>query len=108
VRNITADDVGVQGQRDSNVSRTVSEDSPEGPPDGSPSILAIVAILGASLALSLVSCVLFYIVGQRTASGLPDTHQKKVSVSLLSFDEWLPIADLLLLLGSDVNMSVLQ
>ncbi|XP_066309741.1 uncharacterized protein [Miscanthus floridulus] len=77
VRNITADDVGVQGQRDNNVSRTVSEDSPEGPPDGSPSILAIVAILGASLALSLVSCVLLYIVGQRTASGLPDTHQKK-------------------------------
>jgi hypothetical protein len=69
VRNITADDVGVQGQRGNNVSRTVSEDSPEGPRDGSARILAIVAILGASLALSLVSCVLFYIVGQRTASG---------------------------------------
>lgn len=76
VRNVTADDVGVQQQRGSNVSS-----GPEGPPDGGARILAIVAILGASLALSLVSCVLFYIVGQRTGSDLPDTHQKKVSVS---------------------------
>jgi len=87
VRNVTADDVGVQGQHGSDVSRTESAGGPEGPPDGSARILAIVAILGASLALSLVSCVLFYIVGQRTASGLPDTNQKKVSVSLLSSDE---------------------
>ncbi|XP_021313656.1 uncharacterized protein LOC8061364 [Sorghum bicolor] len=77
VRNVMADDVGVQEQRGSNVSRTETAGSPEGPPDGSARILAIVAILGASLALSLVSCVLFYIVDQRTGSGLPDTNQKK-------------------------------
>lgn len=87
VRNITADNVGVQGQRGSNVWRAASGGGPEGLPDGSARILAIVAILGASLTLSLVSCVLFYIVSQRTASGQADTHQKKVRVSLLSSDE---------------------
>jgi len=54
-----------------------------GEPDGRARILAIVVILGASLALSAVSCLLFYIAGQQTdpPAGPSDSHKKKVSVS---------------------------
>ncbi|CAL4957938.1 unnamed protein product [Urochloa decumbens] len=48
--------------------------------DESVRVLAIAVILGAALALSAASCVLFYIVGQQTGSGGPsDSHKKKVS-----------------------------
>ncbi|RLM94065.1 hypothetical protein C2845_PM08G06200 [Panicum miliaceum] len=45
--------------------------------DGSARILAVVAILGASLALSAASCLLFYIAGQQTDPGPSDSHKKK-------------------------------
>ena len=54
-----------------------------GEPDGRARILAIVAILGASLALSAVSCLLFYIAGQQTDPPGPSDSHKKVSVSFL-------------------------
>lgn len=60
VRNVTADDGGGQEQPD--------EEGP-GEPDGRARILTILAVLGGALALSIVSCVLFYIVGQRTEDG---------------------------------------
>ncbi|KAG2587179.1 hypothetical protein PVAP13_5NG123400 [Panicum virgatum] len=48
-----------------------------GETDGSPRILAILAILGASLALSAASCLLFYIAGQQTdPPGPSDSHKK--------------------------------
>ncbi|CAO2204801.1 unnamed protein product [Urochloa humidicola] len=47
--------------------------------DESARVLSLAAILGTALALSVVSCVLFYIVGQQTASGPSDSHKKKVS-----------------------------
>ncbi|RLN22587.1 hypothetical protein C2845_PM07G03140 [Panicum miliaceum] len=40
-------------------------------------ILAVVAILGASLALSAASCLLFYIAGQQADPGPSDSHKKK-------------------------------
>ncbi|CAL4977618.1 unnamed protein product [Urochloa decumbens] len=46
--------------------------------DESARVLAIAIILGAALALSAASCVLFYIVSQQSASGGPsDSHEKK-------------------------------
>ncbi|KAL6627502.1 hypothetical protein ACP70R_031228 [Stipagrostis hirtigluma subsp. patula] len=63
--------------RDLEGSRTASGGGPE-EPDGSATILAVVAILGASLALSLTSFVLFYIAGQMNEPGGPtDKHQNK-------------------------------
>ena len=52
-----------------------------GETDGSARILAILAILGASLALSAASCLLFYIAGQQTDPPGPSDSHKKVSVS---------------------------
>ncbi|PUZ57884.1 hypothetical protein GQ55_5G465200 [Panicum hallii var. hallii] len=45
--------------------------------DGSARILAVVAILGASLALSAASCLLFYIAGQQTDPRPSDSRKKK-------------------------------
>ncbi|WVZ72127.1 hypothetical protein U9M48_020637 [Paspalum notatum var. saurae] len=75
VRIVAADDVGAQEQCGDNVLGTASGGGP-GWPDGSSTILTIVAILGASLAVCLIACVLFYIVGE-SGSGPPDTHPQK-------------------------------
>ncbi|XP_072150000.1 uncharacterized protein [Setaria viridis] len=80
-KNITEGSVRDQGQSGNDVLRTASGGVPE-EPDGSARILAVAAILGAALALSVVSGVLFYIVGQQTASGPRDSHKEKVSVSV--------------------------
>ncbi|PAN32079.1 hypothetical protein PAHAL_5G461700 [Panicum hallii] len=45
--------------------------------DGSARILAVVAILGASLALSAASCLLFYIASQQTDPRPSDSRKKK-------------------------------
>ncbi|KAK8452299.1 hypothetical protein SEVIR_5G088200v4 [Setaria viridis] len=75
-KNITEGSVRDQGQSGNDVLRTASGGVPE-EPDGSARILAVAAILGAALALSVVSGVLFYIVGQQTASGPRDSHKEK-------------------------------
>ncbi|OEL20736.1 hypothetical protein BAE44_0018240 [Dichanthelium oligosanthes] len=81
-KNDTADGVGAQEPpRGNNVSGTASGAGLEGL-DGSARVIATAAILGASLALSA----LFYIAGQRRASGPRGSPQKKVSVSLLNSD----------------------
>ncbi|TVU22076.1 hypothetical protein EJB05_31753 [Eragrostis curvula] len=62
-RNVTADDVGGQGHGGA-----------EGPEaiGGRERVLAVVAVLGASLVLCAVACVLFYVVGQRNEHGPSD------------------------------------
>ncbi|CAO2174484.1 unnamed protein product [Urochloa humidicola] len=52
--------------------------------DESARVLAIAAILGAAMALSVVSCVLFYVAGQQTGSGPSDSHKKKVRSKAVS------------------------
>nr|CAB3472346.1 unnamed protein product [Digitaria exilis] len=83
-KNMTADSVHHKGQPgDEEAFRAASSGGgPEEEPDGSARVLAIVAILGASLALSVVCFVLIYIGGQQTASGACDTHQKKPNSGL--------------------------
>ncbi|KAK3160261.1 hypothetical protein QOZ80_1BG0057220 [Eleusine coracana subsp. coracana] len=74
-RNLAADEVdddGGEGQPE--------EGGPEEPvqPDGRARILTVLAVLGASMALSVIACVLFYIIAQRTAH---DRHQVSESLS---------------------------
>ncbi|KAF8705113.1 hypothetical protein HU200_031379 [Digitaria exilis] len=84
-KNMTADGVRHKGQpgNEEAFREASSGGGPEEQPDGSARVLAIVAILGASLALSVVCFVLIYIAGQQTASGACDTHQKKVSFLMI-------------------------
>ncbi|CAM0879027.1 unnamed protein product [Alopecurus aequalis] len=56
--------------------------SPPGEPDGKGRFYGILAVLGASLALSVVSCVLFYIVGQSSESGPSAEKQDKVNLTV--------------------------
>jgi hypothetical protein len=46
-------------------------------------LYGVLAVLGASLALTVVSCVLFYIAGQRSEPGLSREKPDEVSVQLL-------------------------
>jgi hypothetical protein len=50
-------------------SSSAAAGSPPGEPGGRGSLYGVLAVLGASLALTVVSCVLFYIVGQRSDPG---------------------------------------
>jgi hypothetical protein len=57
--------------------------SPPGEPGGRGSLYGVLAVLGASLALTVVSCVLFYMVGQRSDPGPSGEKPDEVSVQLL-------------------------
>ncbi|XP_062208802.1 uncharacterized protein LOC133910319 [Phragmites australis] len=77
VRSITGDGVRGQGPRGVDSTRTASGSGPEELEETA----RILAVLGASLVLSVLSLVLFYIANQRTEHGPSDEHQKKFAVS---------------------------
>jgi hypothetical protein len=103
-KNIMEGNVRDQGQSSNNNALRTASGIVTEEPDGSARILAVAAILGAALALSALSCALFYIVGQQTASGPCDSHKEKVSVSVC--DD--PVLACCRILGVDVNVSVFQ
>ncbi|KAK3163800.1 hypothetical protein QOZ80_1AG0008470 [Eleusine coracana subsp. coracana] len=75
VRNLAADEVDDEGGGEGQP----EEGGPEEPePDGRARVLTVLAVLGASMSLSVVACVLFYIIAQRTAH---DRHKVSGSPS---------------------------
>jgi hypothetical protein len=108
VRNVTAQDAAVDGERQRGVegfrirdasrhaaralsrlgcaspsSFSAAAGSPPGDPGGRARLYGVLAVLGASLVLSVVSCALFYIAGQRSEPGLSGEKPDEVSVQLL-------------------------
>jgi hypothetical protein len=108
VRNVTAQDAAVDGERQRGVegfrirdasrhaarvlsrlgctspsSSSAAAGGPPGEPGGKGRLYGVLAVLGASLALTVVSCVLFYIAGQRSEPGLSREKPDEVSVQLL-------------------------